>query len=454
MSAVEILNDSATDGARLRVPHGPHLNFTSAVTLSCWANILDRTSSFERIWGKSTPTEGEPFSAWMLLLENDDPPRLRMEVALDGVKTPLESPQGLFEYGVWTHFAGTYDGASMRLYINGAEVASAAQTGSMTANTVDVTGAGPNWADDNALSARLADCRVYSRALSLSEIQTLYAEPRGPAISPTLLNGLVVHAAPITSPIYPANASLTNGAQISEVSPYAAAATVGGFSGTAASGNIRWFPQPAPTLTSSGWLSSKTNHSPLDSGRDRVFLMVLSIDNWNVSGAFESATYGGQALTVEQYWFDDNSAVVILTLDEAGLSAAINTSILIIWNSQPTDPDQWGVAHAIYENAGVMGAAAETTTTGGGGTTIQLSPALSPQSLGLGIIFAIVFEDRDGTTFTADDGFTQAAAIDIPNTATVGIFTRRTIRSDLNPTITSSSNLVRWLRVFEMRPSA
>jgi hypothetical protein len=73
--------------------------------------------------------------------------------------------------GAWTHLATTYDGANLRLYVNGALVRTRAVTGTLanTANPLRIGGDLP-WGE--YFNGLIDEVRVYSRALSLAEIQT------------------------------------------------------------------------------------------------------------------------------------------------------------------------------------------------------------------------------------------------------------------------------------------
>jgi len=78
----------------------------------------------------------------------------------------------------WSHLALTYDGTTRRLYVNGVEVASQSRSG-----LIQTTG-NPLWIGGNSpygeyFRGRIDDVRVYSRALSLSEIQTDMNTPVG-----------------------------------------------------------------------------------------------------------------------------------------------------------------------------------------------------------------------------------------------------------------------------------
>jgi hypothetical protein len=71
----------------------------------------------------------------------------------------------------WTHLAGTYDGSTLRLYVNGSLVASKAVTGSLRTST------GPLRIGGNSLwgeffRGRIDEAKIYKRALTTPEIQT------------------------------------------------------------------------------------------------------------------------------------------------------------------------------------------------------------------------------------------------------------------------------------------
>lgn len=71
----------------------------------------------------------------------------------------------------WTHMAATYDGASLKLFINGVQISTRAYTGNMYTST------GPLKIGGNAVwgeyfAGQIDEVRVYNRALLQSEIQT------------------------------------------------------------------------------------------------------------------------------------------------------------------------------------------------------------------------------------------------------------------------------------------
>ncbi|MEN3943514.1 putative Ig domain-containing protein [Prosthecobacter sp. SYSU 5D2] len=75
--------------------------------------------------------------------------------------------------GTWQHVVATYDGSTMRLYVNGALVSSNPFTGSINhSNTSVLIGGG---IADGPWKGGVDELLVYNRALTLAEIQTRYA---------------------------------------------------------------------------------------------------------------------------------------------------------------------------------------------------------------------------------------------------------------------------------------
>ncbi len=81
---------------------------------------------------------------------------------------------GTVSAGKWSQIAGTWDGATMALYVNGVSVA----TTSASAITWDVGGGGmiggTSWFTYYNFPGQINDLRFYSRALSAAEVQALY----------------------------------------------------------------------------------------------------------------------------------------------------------------------------------------------------------------------------------------------------------------------------------------
>jgi uncharacterized protein YegP (UPF0339 family) len=113
---------------------------------------------------------------WMLSRYSDG--KLRFRLRTNGkVTTLISSKSNLYKAGDWVFAAATYDGSTMRLYCNGAEVGSVAKTGAIDTdpNCKAYIGA----AKDGGMLSATFDGKVdtafaFERALSASEIQQLH----------------------------------------------------------------------------------------------------------------------------------------------------------------------------------------------------------------------------------------------------------------------------------------
>jgi hypothetical protein len=76
----------------------------------------------------------------------------------------------------WFHIAGTYDGTNMKIYINGLEQGTLAKTGLIVKNDLDM-GIGATAAGVNKFKGAIDDARIYSSALSATQINALAGVP-------------------------------------------------------------------------------------------------------------------------------------------------------------------------------------------------------------------------------------------------------------------------------------
>src|SRR5256884_375260 len=86
-------------------------------------------------------------------------------------------PSGL-AVATWTHLAAAFDGAMVRLYVNGVQVASQAQTAPLVATTGTLQIGADRYAGEN-FAGRIDEVRIYNRALSAAEIQADMNTPVG-----------------------------------------------------------------------------------------------------------------------------------------------------------------------------------------------------------------------------------------------------------------------------------
>jgi hypothetical protein len=101
---------------------------------------------------------------------------------------------GSLPLNAWSYLTGTYDGATLRMYVNGTLVASQAYSGGMlAANGPLQFGGNSIWGE--YFSGLIDEVRIYNRPLSAAEIQTDMNTPVGgvvppvQVVSPTIADG-------------------------------------------------------------------------------------------------------------------------------------------------------------------------------------------------------------------------------------------------------------------------
>ena len=87
----------------------------------------------------------------------------------------VTSPSGL-PANTWTHVATTYDGATLRLFVNGAQVASQPATGRLddSSSPVEIGGSA---IDGGPFAGLIDDVRIYNTALTAAQIQSDMTTP-------------------------------------------------------------------------------------------------------------------------------------------------------------------------------------------------------------------------------------------------------------------------------------
>ena len=71
----------------------------------------------------------------------------------------------------WTHLSATYDGAVVRLYVNGVAAGTLSIAGSLTASNRGPLQIGGNNVWGEWFQGQIDDVRIYNRALTASELQ-------------------------------------------------------------------------------------------------------------------------------------------------------------------------------------------------------------------------------------------------------------------------------------------
>ena len=142
------------------------LNLTTGMTLEAWV----RPSALSG-WRTVVLKEGSATNLAYALYAHDNSPRPAVTVRISNVNRSAAGTSPL-PLNAWSHLAATYDGAMLRLYVNGVQVGTRAQTGSMLTSTRALRiGGNAVWSNE-FFRGLIDDVRIYNRALSAGEIQT------------------------------------------------------------------------------------------------------------------------------------------------------------------------------------------------------------------------------------------------------------------------------------------
>ena len=152
------------------VPDDPALNISSAITLAVW--VIPGSYERQRVIRKVDKTNKLGYS---LFLSNDSTVAVRFNHDNDfRVNSTTEYPG---TGNIWMHIAATYDGATIRLYINGVEENSLTEEFDIgiTENHLTI-GAADDGTDIEHFGGSLDDIRIYNYALSSTQISNLQTE--------------------------------------------------------------------------------------------------------------------------------------------------------------------------------------------------------------------------------------------------------------------------------------
>jgi hypothetical protein len=107
---------------------------------------------------------------WMMTFINGNEPRFRAKTSTGGSALISNTQVTLNE---WHHYAATYDGSEMKIYIDGQEVASQTKTGALLNDNWPVVIGAHTGTGSRYFKGKLDDIAVISKALDQSEVQAV-----------------------------------------------------------------------------------------------------------------------------------------------------------------------------------------------------------------------------------------------------------------------------------------
>ena len=170
-----------TQNQFVRIGDDDSLDLTTAITFGCWFKspvVLDGTSPGMKIMAKSTSWD----NGWFIDFHNNwgGGGRWRLDMEINGSMYQAAcdvGPGGSLAADTWVHLAGTYDGSTMRLYVDGVEKDHLDIAGSMDVTNIDITLASQGGSWDFATGV-IDDAKIYNEVLDADGIaQMMIPEP-------------------------------------------------------------------------------------------------------------------------------------------------------------------------------------------------------------------------------------------------------------------------------------
>lgn len=144
---------------------------TTAASLSCWVNLSAWGSSYDSLVNLSTGTGWN--DTRLAFVRNNTANRICFCVANGSTFNTTVMTSDL-PLNTWTHLTGTFDGSTIKIYVNGVLNNSAATTFNSLVYGSAVLNLG-SWSNGNnyPINGKLNDVRVYSHCLSAKEVKEL-----------------------------------------------------------------------------------------------------------------------------------------------------------------------------------------------------------------------------------------------------------------------------------------
>lgn len=149
----------------------------NTMTVSAWVK-LDNLNDWQQIISKVTDvgTFAPPYFCWHLFAGTVSTTQWRPQFQLaNTTQTGVNiSSTVVVNYGEWVHLVGVYDGAAVRIYVNGLEQGNAPQTGNILRAPQPIY-IGAHGLPGEFAKGAIDDVRIFTTALNASQIQMLYS---------------------------------------------------------------------------------------------------------------------------------------------------------------------------------------------------------------------------------------------------------------------------------------
>jgi hypothetical protein len=167
------LNFTGATNSYVTINDAASLDETTGLTVEAWVNPSTLNSA-DYGWDAAVAKENRSSSAndvsYALYAANGTGTAPALHLNIKGKGDEGVQGMSVLPLNTWTFLAGTYDGATMKLYVNGTLVASRTMAGSIVTSTNPLR-IGGDWSGE-MFTGVIDNVRIYNQALSASEIST------------------------------------------------------------------------------------------------------------------------------------------------------------------------------------------------------------------------------------------------------------------------------------------
>jgi len=180
----------------LKVPGSPVLEPAAGVTVSAWVKRSGPPGGFRYLIAKGAMKNASScYAASYAIYAPGTGLRFYVWRATAGYVLSPSTPATVFD-GNWHHVAGTYDGATVRAYLDGAQVGNGTQAPGtirygLPDNDLRIGSYGGDAGCGLPYNGGIDDVRIYNRALTPEEVAAIRAAPSTPALAYDPLVGRV-----------------------------------------------------------------------------------------------------------------------------------------------------------------------------------------------------------------------------------------------------------------------
>ena len=164
--------------AYIVVPNSPGMNPDSGISVCGWWKSVHFTGGgYSPLVDKGYTAHVAPYYQYKLGVSGDLypnlPGRFAFSVSINDIEFDVSTDANYWQVGEWYFLVGTFDGNSVKLYVNSLLIKTLNTTGILSVYNTYMN-MGDNTTADDFLQGGIDDIRIYKRALTQEEIDTLY----------------------------------------------------------------------------------------------------------------------------------------------------------------------------------------------------------------------------------------------------------------------------------------